>query len=157
MDPDLRLAGVPAQPLAALDALVRRAGEMSEPQVRNLARQYRARSSPGGVGIQDAEQLDRRRRRARALRLAIARSGSRSAARRLESACHRAVRSALAGSPSLRSLTRLGVVDDAAAAVVDAALAILVRDRLGAELKRDLSASWDTVMDAPAAFVPVHG
>jgi hypothetical protein len=121
---------------------------MSEPQIRCLARHYRKGGDAGAVGIQDAQQIGRRLRRSHALGVAIARAGGRLEAKRLESACQLAVRTALAGSPSLRSLKRLGIIDDAAAAVTDAAMAILVRDRLGAELQLDLSGAWDAVMDA---------
>jgi hypothetical protein len=149
MDPDLRLAGAPAQPQAVLD-LLRRARELSEPEVQALARSYRHGDRVAQLATdEDGDPVDRRRRRARALSLAIARSGGRREARQLEATCHAAVRMALAGSPALRPLTRLGIVDDAAAAVTDAALAILVRDRLGAALRRELSAAWIAVTDRP--------
>ena len=150
MDPDLHLAGAPVQSLAALDTLLRQAREMSEPQVRCLAWHYRNVGDADAVGIQDSQQVERRLRRSHALGVAIARAGGRREARRLESACQLAVRTALAGSPALPSLTRLGIIDDAAAAVTEAAMAILVRERLGPELERDLSGAWSAVIDAPA-------
>ncbi len=150
MDPDLRLAGAPAQSLAALDTLLRQANGMSVPQVRCLAWHYRNVGDADAVGIQDLHQIEQRLRRSHALGVAIARAGGQREARRLESACQRAVRTALAGSPALRSLTRLGIIDDAAAAVTEAAMAILVRERLGPELERDLTGAWSAVIFAPA-------
>lgn len=118
----------------AIRQILDRARRFTIDQIVILARRYAdPPGGPGGVATASQHTLDRRRV------LAIAKSR---AARHAEiSALESDVSAALHGVGSgeaRRALLRLGILDAAERAVTDAALAILLRDRLGADAAAEL-------------------
>jgi hypothetical protein len=142
----------------AVASIVERAGRLTEAEVRRLGRHYRSGPDPDAVGIQDPAHQARRRRWSNVLRTAVARGQHRDDARILVTACDRAVRAALVGSTSLGTLDALGLIDDAVAATANAALAIVLRDRLGTEEANDLAQPWFAVVgEMPEAVAGLPG
>jgi hypothetical protein len=115
----------------AIDAILTRAGLLSADEIVALARGYAAPADPA---------FDR----TRVLAIARSRANRAQEVRTLE----RCVAASIGASlpvRSARALRRLGLMAAAERAVTDAAMAVLLRDRLGAPAAAAISQPWSVV------------
>ena len=129
MDPTCR--SVPADRLARIEAILERAGTLSSAEIPALVFAFR---SEGPAGEQDRRGSEYRRRRFRAISIAVARSGLACQAGQLQGAAARAVLSAAARQWHTERLGPLGLLFDAELAAADAVLAVLLEDHLSKEV-----------------------
>ena len=123
MDPPPR--SVPADRPARIEAILERARQLSGAEIPVLASRGEDRA-----GEQDRLTCERRRKRARAISIAVARSGLSRQAERLQAAAAAAVRSAAERNWGADRLGSLGLMFDAEMAAADAVLAVLLEDHL---------------------------
>jgi len=113
----------------AIRAILERVGRMTGDEVVDLARRYDARRLSDGVDRRRVLDLARRR----------ARRGAE--LRALEAAVGASLRGVAPG-PARRALLRLGILDAAERAILDAVMAEALRDRLGADVADALRQPW---------------
>jgi hypothetical protein len=113
----------------AIRAILERVGRMTGEEVVELARRYDARRASDGV--------DRRR----VLDVASRRAHRGDELRALEAAVGASLHGVAAG-PARRALLRLGILDAAERAILDAVMAEALRDRLGADVAEALRQPW---------------
>ncbi len=123
-----------------IDDIIDRARQLTVDEIYRLAGAYRRadRGSPGPF----AGARDRALNRTRTIGIARDRSGRAVDARRLETLAVAAVRDAASRSGAMRVLARLGTLWDAELAVADAALSVLLADRLSEEIANELARPW---------------
>jgi hypothetical protein len=131
--------------------ILERAERLSAGEIRALASAYRGESL---AGQQDPNQRERGHKRARAVSIAISRSGRAAEAQALQEAISAAVRASAARERMRGGARKLGIVGDAELAVGDAALAALLADHLSKEVSLLLREPFDAleaVAPVPAA------
>jgi hypothetical protein len=116
--------------VAGIADILERAERLSAAQIRMLASTYRGETT---AGAQDPDGRARAHRRARAISIALARSGRSAETLQLQESASLAVRSAAANA-GLAERRLLGIVADAELAVGEAALAVLFADHLSGEI-----------------------
>jgi hypothetical protein len=119
---------VPADRLIRIEAILERARQLSGADILALVGAYRGECRPGE---RDALEGEQRRRRARIISIATARSGLSRQAHDVQAS---AVRSAAEQHREAGRLGPLGLLHDAELAVADAALAVLLEDHLSKEI-----------------------
>ena len=128
----------PSRPSAssdpAIQAILQRTAALRAEELVALARTYDAACEA------DGERLDRRR----VVDLARSRSQRATEVQALEHAVSDALASTTTGRER-RTLIRLGILDRAEQAILDAVLAIALRDRLGPSVVLDLTRPFETV------------
>jgi hypothetical protein len=128
----------PTRPRAAGDpaihAILVRVATLRGDDLVTLARTYEAACLAG------RDRVDRRR----VIDLARRRAQRQQELRDLEAAVSAALVEATTGRER-RSLLRLGILDTAEQAILEAVLAIALRDRLGAEIAAALGEPWEAV------------
>jgi|NGEPerStandDraft_6_1074524.scaffolds.fasta_scaffold10673_4 hypothetical protein len=139
MDPTSR--SVPADRLARIEAILERAGTLSGTELPALVFAFRIE---GHAGEQDRLGSEYRRRRFRAISIAIARSGLARQAGQLQGAAASAVLSAAARQWKTDRLGPLGLLFDAQLAAADAVLAVLLEDHLSKEVAELLSQPFES-------------
>jgi hypothetical protein len=112
----------------AIDAILVRARALTDAEIVTLARGYVA---PPQTGFD----------RVRVLAIARARADRPTQIRALESGVAESIGASLS-APAVRALRRLGLMEIAERAVTDAALAVLLRDRLGPPMAAAISRPW---------------
>ncbi len=132
---------------ARIEAILERARRLSANELRRLVATSRG---DGGIGFEDRRQVERRRRRLRAVMIAVSRSRASARAAAVQAEAVAAVRSAAAQARVPAAFGRLGTLFDAELAVADAALAVLLEDRLGAEVVALLNEPWLRAIGRPA-------
>jgi hypothetical protein len=115
-----------------ISAIVDRAKRLTDVELVELARRYDTALA--------ASAVDRRR----VLDIARRRAAREAELRALESAVVDALTDAVP-DPGRRRLLQLGILSSAEAAVIDAVLAVALRERLGQEAVQALRAPWDAV------------
>jgi hypothetical protein len=113
----------------AIRAILERAERMTGDEVVDLARRYDARRAVDGVDRRRVLDVARRR----------ARRGDE--LRALEAAVGASLHGVAPG-PARRALLRLGILDAAERAILDAVMAEALRDRLGADVAEALRQPW---------------
>jgi hypothetical protein len=128
----------PAHPRAsgdpAIQAILQRTAALRGDDLVALARSYDAACRA------EADRLDRRR----VLDLATRRAQRDPEVHALQRSVSEAVASATSGRER-RTLLRLGILDRAERAVLDAVLAVALRDRLGASVVLDLTRPFEAI------------
>jgi len=132
-----------------IDEILDRAAQLSATDIRALASAYRGETR---AGQQDREEHERAHRRARAIAIAIKRSGRSAEANALQESVSVAVRKA-AVREGVAEKRLLGVVGDAELAIGDAALSVLLRDHLSADVVALLREPFDRVTAPPRDVV----
>lgn len=118
----------------AIHAILQRTTELRGDDLVALARSYEA------ARLADGEELDRRR----VVDLAKRRAGRPEDVLALERAVSAALEHATTGRER-RSLLKLGILDTAERAILDAILAVALHDRLGVEARSALTEPWESV------------
>ena len=119
---------VPADRPARIEAILERTRQLGGAEIPLLASR-----GEECAGEQDRLQCERRRRRARAISVAIGRSGLSREAGQLQAAAAAAVRSAAERAWGADRSRPLGLLFDAELAAADAVFAVLLEDHLSAE------------------------
>jgi hypothetical protein len=122
---------LPADRLERIEAILERAATLSGTEIPALVFAFR---SEGHAGERDPLGSECRRRRSRAISIAIARSGLASQAGQLQAAAATAIRSAAERQWKTGMLSPLGLLFDAEMAAADAVLAVLLEDHLSREV-----------------------
>ena len=118
----------------AIHAILQRTTELRGDDLVALARSYEA------ARLADGEQLDRRR----LVDIAKRRAQRPDDVLALERAVSAALEHTTTGTER-RSLLRLGILDTAERAILDAVFAVALHDRIGAEARSALTEPWETV------------
>ncbi len=118
----------------AIHAILRRTTELRGNDLVALARSYEA------ARLADGEELDRQR----LVDIAKRRAERPDDVLALERAVQAALEHATTG-PERRSLHRLGILDTAERAILDAVLAVALHERLGVKARTALTEPWETV------------
>ena len=118
----------------AIHAILQRTTELRGDDLVALARSYQAARTA------DGDAHDRRR----VVDLAKRRAGRPEDVLALERAVSAALEHATTGAER-RSLLKLGILDAAERAILDAVLAVALHDRLGVEARSALTEPWETV------------
>lgn len=118
----------------AIHAILQRTTELRGDDLVALARSYKA------ARLADGEELDRRR----LVDIAKRRAQRPDDVLALERAVSAALDHATTGTER-RSLLRLGILDTAELAILDAVLAVALHDRIGIQARTALAEPWETV------------
>ena len=118
----------------AIHAILQRTTELDGDDLVALARSYEA------ARLADGDRLDRRQ----LVDLAKRRAQRPDDVLALERAVSAALEQATTG-PERRSLLKLGILDTAERAILDAILALALQDRFGVQVRSALTEPWDTV------------
>jgi len=118
----------------AIHAILQRTTELHGDDLVALARSYEA------ARLADGDRLDRRQ----LVDLAKRRAQRPDDVLALERAVSAALEQATTG-PERRSLLKLGILDTAERAILDAILALALHDRFGVQVRSALTEPWETV------------
>jgi len=118
----------------AIHAILQRTTELHGDDLVALARSYEA------ARLADGDRLDRRQ----LVDLAKRRAQRPDDVLALERAVSAALEQATTG-PERRSLLKLGILDTAERAILDAILALALQDRFGVQVRSALTEPWETV------------
>jgi len=146
MDPTHRF--VPADRPARIEAVLERVRQLGSAEIPVLVFALRGE---GHAGEQDRLKCQRRRKRARVLSIAVARSGLSREVGPLQAAAASAVRSAAERQWGTDRLGPLGLMFDAELAAADAVLAVLLEDHLSNEVASLLRQPFERATTGSAA------
>jgi hypothetical protein len=129
-----------------IEAILDRARGLSIAEILRLAAHYRHATLPlDGEPVSTEGRLEQPLDRTRVISIAATRSGRRSLVHQLQTAAGEAIETAVVSEVDTHVLSRLGLLADAELAVGDAAIAMLLADRLSPQVAKALAGPWQDV------------